>query len=427
MKGFKMTLHRDNYLPHQWDFLTTNTKNPQKKISALVGGLGCGKTFVFIRKCLFNLIMKKNNEGVSNGWVIYPTYDLANELFVEPMKSLLEENGIHYTYNVQNHRFVTPYGNMKIYQLQKSENIVGSSLTWIGFDEFDVGNYRQTDLAYKKALGRMRGSENCEIFIVTSPEGFNKTYEVMVDEYNDSKHLVHGKTTDNPYLPSSYIKLLEDNYDKTMLKAYRDGQFVNISALSAYYSFDRSKNVQDCEYDKTQPIHLGLDFNVSPFVGVLSHIYHDKPQVRVFDTITLEHQGSGDLLTQRMCNTIKAKYPRAKCIIYPDASSMQRATNAAHSDLDIIKMNGFEVKLRKTNPLVIDRLNSMNAQLEGNMIISPKCKILIQDLEKVTNKRGSRVELDKSNHNLTHATDALGYMIHWNFPITRPTLGAIQR
>ena len=422
-----MTLHRDNYLPHQWDFLTTNTKNPQKKISALVGGLGCGKTFVFIRKCLFNLIMKKNNEGVSNGWVIYPTYDLANELFVEPMKSLLEENGIHYTYNVQNHRFVTPYGNMKIYQLQKSENIVGSSLTWIGFDEFDVGNYRQTDLAYKKALGRMRGSENCEIFIVTSPEGFNKTYEVMVDEYNDSKHLVHGKTTDNPYLPSSYIKLLEDNYDKTMLKAYRDGQFVNISALSAYYSFDRSKNVQDCEYDKTQPIHLGLDFNVSPFVGVLSHIYHDKPQVRVFDTITLEHQGSGDLLTQRMCNTIKAKYPRAKCIIYPDASSMQRATNAAHSDLDIIKMNGFEVKLRKTNPLVIDRLNSMNAQLEGNMIISPKCKILIQDLEKVTNKRGSRVELDKSNHNLTHATDALGYMIHWNFPITRPTLGAIQR
>jgi len=422
-----MTLHKDKYLPHQWDFLTTNTKHPEKKISALVGGYGCGKTWVFTRKCLFNLIMKKNDEGLSNGWVIYPTYDLANELFVEPMKNLLEENGIHYTYNVQNHRFITPYGNMKIYQLQKSENIVGSSLSWIGFDEFDVGNYRQTDLAYKKALGRMRGSEDCEIFIVTSPEGFHKTYEVMVEDYNDSKYLVHGKTTDNPYLPKGYIKLLEDNYDKTMLKAYRDGQFVNISALSAYYSFDRSKNVQDCEYDRTQPIHLGLDFNVSPFVGVLSHIYHDKPQIRVFDTITLEHQGSGDLLTQRMCDTIKAKHPQAKCIIYPDASSMQRATNAAHSDLDIIKMNGFEVKLRKTNPLVIDRLNSVNAQLEGNMIISPKCKVLIQDLEKVTNKRGSRVELDKSNHNLTHATDALGYMVHWNFPITRPTLGAIER
>ena len=284
--GSKMTLYKEDYLPHQWEFLTINKVDPKKKINAMVGGLGCGKTWVFIRKCAYNLIMRKNNEGFSNGWVIYPTYDLAEELFVEPMKELLSENGIHFTYNVQKHRFVTPYGNMKIYQLQKSQNIVGSSLSWIGFDEFDIGNYRQTNLAYNKAIGRMRGSDNCEVFIVTSPEGFGKTYEIFVDQDNDSKHLVHGKTTDNPYLPDSYVKLLEENYDATMLKAYRDGEFVNISALSTYHSFERSKNVRQCEYDRSQPVRIGLDFNNDPMCSILFHTYKTEPKVRIFDCIS---------------------------------------------------------------------------------------------------------------------------------------------
>ena len=428
--GSKMTLYKEDYLPHQWEFLTINKTNPQKKVNAMVGGYGCGKTWIFIRKCAYNLIMKKNNEGLSNGWVIYPTYDLADELFVQPMKELLSENGIHYTYNVQKHRFTTPYGNMKIYQLQKSENIVGSSLSWIGFDEFDVGNYRQTNLAYNKALGRMRGSENCELFIVTSPEGFGKTYEIFVEEYNDSKHIVHGKTTDNPYLPDSYVELLEANYTPELLKAYRDGNFVNISELSTYYSFNRTganSNVKECEYDRTKPVLIGMDFNVSPFCAVLAHIYQSSPQIRVFDTITLEHQGQGDLLTQRMCDTIKSKYPNSTHVIYPDASSMQRATNASHSDLDILKMNNFQIKLRKTNPLVKNRVNSMNLKLsEGNLIISPRCKMLIQDLEKVTNIRGT-TDINKKNSNYTHASDALGYLVSWEYPITRPTLGAIER
>jgi len=424
--GSKMTLYKEDYLPHQWEFLTINKVDPKKKINAMVGGLGCGKTWVFIRKCAYNLIMRKNNEGFSNGWVIYPTYDLAEELFVEPMKELLSENGIHFTYNVQKHRFVTPYGNMKIYQLQKSQNIVGSSLSWIGFDEFDIGNYRQTNLAYNKAIGRMRGSDNCEVFIVTSPEGFGKTYEIFVDQDNDSKHLVHGKTTDNPYLPDSYVKLLEENYDATMLKAYRDGQFVNISALSTYHSFERSKNVKKCEYDRSQPVRVGLDFNNDPMCCILFNTYKTEPKVKIFDAISLSHQGQGDLLSARMCAVIKDKYPNHQYIVYPDSSGFQRHTSAMFSDIDLIKQAGFKVNVRKSNPPVTNRVNSVNKMLEGNIIIDPRCKALIQDLEKVTNKQGTR-DIDKSNKLLTHMTDALGYAIEWLYPIIKPTLGAIER
>ena len=418
---YKLRFNKEDYFPHQWDFLTSD-----KTINGLVAGFGAGKTHIFIRKTLLNMFKRTNSSGVSNGWIIYPTYELAEELFVEPMKEIFERNGINYTYNIQKHKFTTPYGIMKIYQLQKPQRIIGAELTFIGFDEFDVESWKNCDIAYKKAIGRMRGSSDCEIYIVTSPEGFHYTHHQFVENDNDSKALIHGKTTDNVYLPDSYIDLLEQNYDKSMLQAYRDGEFVNISALSTYHSFERSKNVQKCEYDRSHPVRIGLDFNNDPMCSILFHTYKTEPKVRIFDCISLSHQGQGDLLTSRICAVIKDKYPNHQYIVYPDASGFQRHTSAMFSDIDLLKQAGFKVNVRKSNPPVTNRVNSVNKMLEGNIIIDPRCKALIQDLEKVTNKQGTR-DIDKSNKLLTHMTDALGYAIEWEFPIIKPTLGAIER
>ena len=416
-----MTLYKEDYLPHQWSFLTS-----KKPIVGLVGGLGCGKTYSLLAKCFINHITRRNSKDMSNGWVIYPTYELAEELFVEPMKDIFERNGINYTYNVSKHKFTTPYGKIKIYQLQKAQRIVGSELTYILFDEFDIESWKNCDVAFKKALGRMRGSDNCEIAIVTTPEGFHYSHYIFCEQENDNKELIHGKTTDNPFLPDAYVDLLEENYADAMLKAYRDGEFVNISALSTYHSFERSKNVQKCQYDRSQPVRLGLDFNNDPMCAVLFHTYKTEPKVRIFDCISLSHQGQGDLLSARMCAVIKDKYPNHQYIVYPDASGFQRHTSAMFSDIDLLKQAGFKVNVRKSNPPVTNRVNSVNKMLEGNIIIDPRCKALIQDLEKVTNKQGTR-DIDKSNKLLTHMTDALGYAIEWEFPIIKPTLGAIER
>ena len=102
-------LYEADYLPHQWEFLTHNKKNPKKKITFLIGGLGSGKTHSLLHKVFLCHISKFNKQGFSNGWVVYPTFDLALELFVEPMKEIFERKGIKYTYNVQNHKFETPY------------------------------------------------------------------------------------------------------------------------------------------------------------------------------------------------------------------------------------------------------------------------------------------------------------------------------
>ena len=157
-------------------------------------------------------------------------------------------------------------------------------------------------------------------------------------------------------------------------------------------------------------MQIGLDFNNDPMCCILFNTYKVSPKIRVFDEFSLSHQGQGDLLTARMCETIKQKYPNNKYIVYPDASGVQRHTSAMHSDIDLLRQAGFEVKVRKSNPPVINWVNSVNKMLEGsqlqpNVIIDPKCRMLIQDLEKVTNKQGTR-DIDKSNKLLTHMTDA---------------------
>ena len=416
----RLRFKESDYFPHQYDFLTS-----KKPIKGLVGGFGSGKTFVFLKNTLKCLFEKTNNTGKSAGLIIYPTYDLADELFVTPFMEMLDKIGLPYKYNQSKHRFNTAAGDIKIYQLQKPQRIIGAEYTFIGFDEFDVESWKNCDIAFKKAIGRMRGSEDTEIYIVTSPEGFHYSHKIFVEDANDDRFLVHGKTTDNKYLPKKYIELLESNYDDTLLRAYRDGQFVNLTQGATYHAFDR-KIIQEYKYNPQLPIYVGMDFNVSPLCAVLWQKYNDKPQVRVFAAIALHHTGDGELLTERMCETIKHTYPNNKYYCYPDATGAARHSSSRYSDISIIRQAGFEVRVKHINPIVVNRVNAMNRALQDSMIIDPSCKELINDLERVTNKPNSR-EIDKSNKNLTHLTDALGYSIEWEFPAVKPKLWSVDR
>jgi phage terminase large subunit len=416
-----LTIHKEDYFPHQWDFLKS-----KKQINAYVGGFGSGKTYSFLHKTFINHITRKNKDGISNGWIIYPTYSLAEEVFVPPFLDILTNKGIKFDYNVSKHTIKTIYGNIKIFQMVKPQSIVGVSLSYCGFDEFDISTHRYCEVAFNKALGRMRDCENPEIYICTTPEGMKYTYTLMVEKADDNKFLVRGKTQDNVYLPKSYLKLLEKNYDKRLLKAYRDGEFVNLQQGQTYYQFNRDTNVGKVEYNRGKPVRFGIDFNCDPECAILFQLYEQQPQIRVFDCIALTHSGSGDLLTERMVSTIKQKYPNSEYVAYPDATGIKRGSSSMFSDIDIIRKGGIKVKALKSNPAVIDRVNAVNKALDGNLIIDTKCKALIQDLEKVVNKQGTR-EIDKSNKELTHMSDALGYAVHWEKPILKQTLGSIKR
>ena len=428
MKASNLILKKENYLPHQWDFLTKKG-NPEARITALVGGFGCGKTKVLLTKAAYCLTNKVNPiTGKSNGLILYPTYSLAEEVFVQPFIELLEKCNIPYDYNIASHKFRTIYGNIKIYVTNQANKIVGSNYTWAGVDELDIESFKNADIAVSKALGRLRGCEDAELFITTTPEGYSFCYDFLVTKASKDKVVVHGKTTDNPYLPKSYIQSLRDNYDENLLKAYLEGQFTNLQKGQTYNGFSRDKNIKECKYDRAKPIHIGWDFNILPQCCVVVQEQLHSPNIRVIDEIALDGDGSGDVLTERVCKTIKQKYPNTKYYAYPDATGAARHSSARYSDIEIIRRNGFMVYVKHINPLVINRVNSMNNNLtKGNMIIDPKCEGLIRDLEQVVNKEGTR-DIDKTtNKELTHLSDALGYYVEFKYPTVKPVLGTTDR
>ena len=416
-----LRFNSDNYYDHQWKFLTS-----KKTINGLVGGLGSGKTWIFLRKTLANHISRVGTDGRSNGWIIYPTYDLAEELFIQPFIDMLQEYDIDYEYNIAKHRVETGYGVVRIYQLQKPQRIIGASLNYIGFDEFDVESWKNCDLAFKKAIGRMRNSEDAEIYIVTSPEGFHYTHKIFVEDANDDRYLVHGKTTDNVALPQSYIKLLENTYDSTLLKAYRDGQFINITSGSTYYQFSRKENCETYKFNPTLPIRCGVDFNLSPLCCSLFQTYSNPPYIRVFAEVELHLSGGSEILTERLVNEIKSRYRSNQYIAYPDPAGKAKSTSALHSDHDILRQAGFQLKVKPKAPRIVDSVNAVNKICEGNLIIDPSCKGLITDLEQTVNKQGTR-EIDKSNKERTHFSDGLRYAIDFEYPIIKPIMGSIAR
>jgi hypothetical protein len=131
-----------------------------------------------------------------------------------------------------------------------------------------------------------------------------------------------------------------------------------------------------------------------------------------------------------MCQTIRQRYPNNKYHIFPDATGASKHSSSRYSDIELIRRQpDFQVHVRHINPLVINRVNSVNNNLnKGNVIIDPKCKSLIKDFEQVVNKKGTR-EIDKAgmSSDLSHSSDAFGYYCDFRKPTIKPSIGTQDR
>lgn len=80
-----------------------------------------------------------------------------------------------------------------------------------------------------------------------------------------------------------------------------------------------------------------------------------------------------------------------------------------------------------SNPPVRDRINAVNGNLNAasgdvRILISPRCRELIRDLEQVVYKEGTG-QIDKTTDAMrTHLSDALGYLV-WQELRERPAIG----
>ena len=416
-----MALTRQSYklFQHQSDFVHSQTK-----YSALVAGYGSGKTTAF---CIRALKECGRNAG-KRILLAEPTYPMVRDVLQPTFEQVLRESGFAYEYTATDTRYRIKWKNGGCDVLMRSaENFqrwAGLNLAAGGIDEADQ---LRDDRPWKMLLSRLRDGNTLNAFVSTTPEGFKWVYKYWADDPGKGYELIKGRTEDNIMLPEEFIDSLKQNYDETLLRAYLNGEFVNLQSGATYYNFDRSNNVRKNTYNPTLPIRCGIDFNVSPMACSLFHITKgNKPELQVFEEIELHHSGGSEIITERMVNEIKSRYPRQQYIAYPDPAGGSRHTSALHSDHDILRKAGFQVKVKPKSPRVVDSVNAVNKLCEKDLIIDPSCKGLITDLEQTVNKPGTR-DIDKSDKERTHFSDGLRYAIDFEFPITKPLMGSIPR
>lgn len=111
-------------------------------------------------------------------------------------------------------------------------------------------------------LARLRGGQNPQLAVASTPEGFRWMYRTFVEAEDQSdRHLVRARTLDNPHLPQASSTPLPQ-LPPQLLAAYLEGQFTNLNSTTVYPYFDRDLHWTDTEIQPDDRIWIGIDFNV---------------------------------------------------------------------------------------------------------------------------------------------------------------------
>jgi len=397
------------------------------QILGITAGYGAGKTRALCAKAVSLAVA---NQGFL-GCVMEPTGPLIRDIWQNDFDDFLEHHEIPHTFRASplpEYILHLPGGDTKILCRSFSNwtRLIGLNLAWVLADEIDTVSPSIADKAFPKILGRLRSGNVRQFAVASTPEGFRWMWQTFGSDEakgREDRRLIRMRTYDNPHLPPDFIQRLQANYDPNLLRAYLEGEFVNLTTGQVYDRFDRTKHVKPLPLledrfgrpyqhqtagkpcaDET--ILLGVDFNVGNMHACMA--LRRGPDLWVFDEIAEAHD------TDDLARKVRERYPDHRILAYPDASGAKRTTNATRSDVAILEGYGFSNMAPSANPPVRDRVAAVQAALENglgevHLFVSPNCPKTIECLELQSwNEKG---EPDKEG-GYDHMNDALGYIVH---------------
>jgi len=371
--------------------------------------------------------------------VYEPYHDLIRTVAWPNVQKWLVEFGISFTLNKQDSVIYTSSAGVGDFYFKSMDNVealVGYETYTSHIDELDTMSMENAEKAFFKIMGRNRlvpkdvpiehkkwveKTQQYEvknrISVYTTPEGFkfcHKMWDVKSENVlkNPDFKLYKGRTMENSTLAEDFIQGMKNSFPKAKLRAYMEGEFVNLESGSVYYNFDREAHCTDRVVNKDDVLHIGVDFNVNNTCGIV--FVDDFKKASVVDEFVKQ------LDTPALIKAIKARYPLHTVICYPDCSGVQRTSaNASMSSIALLKAAGFQVRAKGRNPKVKDRVASVVKAIEDGIfsVNVSKCPETTRCLEQQAyNAKG---EPDKDS-GVDHPLDGLGYRIHYSFPIKKP-------
>lgn len=346
-----------------------------------------------------------------------PTYPLIRDIWYPKLESFLTKLQLKHHIDKKEHTVqVGSYGKIFCRTMEKPARVIGFEVLDAYLDELDILSTEKGLEIWRKAKARCRQkmkkvNQTC---ITTTPEGYKATYELFKKSPIANSQLIQMTTYSNKEnLPEGYIEELLANYTPELVKAYIDGEFTNLTFGSVYPFYNRIKNRSILTPKQFSELHIGVDFNIGQMSAIVHGIFNDKPH-----TVA---ELSGILDTPAMIRAIRDKFPKKSIVVYPDSAGNSRnTTGAGVTDIKLLKAAGFRVVVDKTNPMIRDRVNSVNAMfLNANgvrryFVNDTLCPEYASDLEQQAYDKNG---LPDKSAGRDHKPDAGGYFINKRYGI----------
>lgn len=381
----------------------------------MLGGKGSGKTHSLVMKAIQ---LAGENPGVDGG-ILCPSLKMFKRDFWPTLRRICSDNRIKYYYNKADsvvHFFSTDNVAYVYHSEDDGESIAGANLGWAVINEVTLcskGAHAELTSRCRDKRARIN-----QIAMSGTPEQFEWVYDDLIQ--SGLAKTIYTSTYDNKEnVSDNYIKMLESVYDETMQRAYIHGEVVLFRGKRVAHSFSRDRHLKQFTGNyKDYQLWVSMDFNVDPMTAT---IWARMPvteglKLWAFDEIILSNSN-----TQEMGNVLKEKYG-LDLTIYPDPAGNNRSTQSIYSDIIHLENMGFKkVKCRKKIESVRGCMIAVNNLFDKDeILIDPKCKNLIRDLDQVVWKDDSTT-FDKSNPKLTHSLDGMKDMIDYEFPVMSNT------
>ncbi len=399
---------------------------------AFIGGLGSGKSHAMA----ISAVMDASQSSNAIIALYEPTHDHIKRIILPKIEEILIDNGIRYTHNKQDHIIYTStsqFGDFIFRSLENPALIVGYEAYRSHVDELDVLSEDKAQEAWVRIIARNRqnpkgledGSNRVSAY--STPEGYKFMYKgwgrntTLVDgtvstyvSPNPDYMMVQAKTRDNPYLKEAYIQSLMDSYPDTLITAYLEGEFINLNASTVYSAYNRDTHDSTETIRDRETLYIGCDFNVEKTAATV-YVKRGSEWHAVAELVNL-------LDADTLADTIKDKWQSRghSIIIYPDCSGASRSNaNATISAIGVLQAAHFEVRARRKNPDIRDRVMATNKAFNAGRVFinSRECPVSSRCLEQQSyDKHG---EPDKKSGN-DHQNDATTYPLAYEMAIRKP-------
>ena len=401
---------------HQLRLLTS----PARRV-VLQGGYGSGKTF---GGAAFLLAQGWRNGGAPVLGV-EPTYRQIEDVMVRRLDALCRSNKIGCRWYPSKKLFCVlgraPF-NVFCRSAELPENLEGieASSAWI--DEWEHCSVE----ALQRASSRVRIGRNQRIAYTGTAEGFGPAYEWLLAKQATDTELITVGTRANKWLAADYeVDLRGSLGDESFVAEKVDG--LRTAKEGRVYS--RFSRAIHCRQEPPQrgELQLACDFNVGFMHWLMVETNASTKSVHVVKELILKGTTT-DQAAKLALEECRAYLTRRQGVqhslrevfdmrlkAFCDAAGNSRSTRSTETDTALLRQAGFNAITSSHNPRIADRVNTVQVAFRDKRVTIDLAgaPTLVRNLENQTYKNG---EPDKTG-DVDHAIDALGYLLHLQFPI----------